>query len=97
MMHVAKSVKSALSWILTRWGALQEKMEAFKAKFKGTEELGGSVTTGDRCTLPWLLATDLSADEAQLDKENWCGALQEVVVDTAQTAGAHTLPVVCRL
>eukprot|EP01025_Chloroclados_australasicus_P046066 TRINITY_DN5083_c0_g1_i2.p1 TRINITY_DN5083_c0_g1~~TRINITY_DN5083_c0_g1_i2.p1 ORF type:complete len:593 (-),score=75.23 TRINITY_DN5083_c0_g1_i2:251-2029(-) len=56
------------------------KYEEFKEEFKqrGYVELGAEGKPG---TVPWLLVTGLSEDEAQLKKENWCGVCQEVALD----------------
>jgi len=68
--------------------AVQAKYAAFRQRFPAAEERGVGLCSSQRCTSPWLFAAGLSPDEAQTDRENWCGCLQEVALD-APTDGAR--------
>jgi hypothetical protein len=72
-------------WIMsmkTRLRSPQERMDAFKKRFPKATEHGVGLCSMKRCTQPFLLASGLSADEAQLDRETWGPMLQEVIIDS---------------
>jgi hypothetical protein len=73
---------------------LQKKLAFRKAKYPAFENLG-SDEHADKDSSPgcWREST---RRRPSWTKENWCGALQEVVLDTRETAGAlpHSFPLV---
>lgn len=80
--------RASEAWFSQPRSALPPTPAAFRAQFGDrVEELGeqGSVAepSPDYPVQPWLLATGLTPDTADLVHENWCGVLQEVALPAA--------------
>lgn len=57
----------------------EDKFQRFKKAFSGVEEHGSQpMQTNGFKTMPWLLKTGLTPDQANLTHENWVGVLQQI-------------------
>ena len=92
------ALRQVLSRTQQRWPwypGSEARHAAFRARFPAAIEYGArAMEAGGRRTLPWMLVEGLSPHEAQTDRENWCGVLQEVALDTPN-AGARVTPGCC--
>lgn len=59
------------------------KLSSFLSTFPKAEALGECT---QEASVPWYLVTGLTPSEARVDRENWCGVLQEVALPGADLA-----------
>jgi hypothetical protein len=76
----------------------EAKLQAFRAAFPDAEELGrvpppegkgAEASSSAAVVVPWLLKAGLTADQARVSEENWCGVVQEVALDYESSSSSQ--------